>query len=103
LIGHDHDPKCYFYQITLRKRRFKGIRFYAKIRTCYFFLYNKNDTYRFCEKKWSDEMARLIDDLFKHQKFIPDADEPNLVFRKLGTPIHTKRVFSMTHFERSSP
>lgn len=71
MIGHDHDPKCYFYQITLRKRRFKGIRFYAKIKTCYLFIYNKNDTYRFCEKKWSDEMARLIDDIFKHQKFIP--------------------------------
>ena len=59
LIGHDHDPKCYFYQITLRKRRFKGIRFYAKIKTCYFFLYNKNDTYRFLEKlsgvtRWPD-------------------------------------------------
>lgn len=73
MIGHDHDPKCYFYQITLRKRWFKGIRFYAKIKACYLFLYSKNDTYRFFEKiEWSDRMTRLIDDVFKNQKFIPE-------------------------------
>lgn len=50
LTTFDRTAKCYFYQITLHKRRFKGIRFYAKIKTCYLFLYNRNDTYRFLEK-----------------------------------------------------
>ena len=73
MTAYDRTQKCYFYQITLRERRFKGIRFYAKINTCYLFPYNKNDTYRFFEKiEWSDKMARLIDDVFKNQKFIPE-------------------------------
>jgi hypothetical protein len=43
----------------LRWRFALTVLFYAKIRTCYFFLYNKNDTYRFLEKlsgvtRWPD-------------------------------------------------
>lgn len=43
----------------LRWRFTLTVLFYAKIKTCYFFLYNKNDTYRFFKKlsgvtRWPD-------------------------------------------------
>ena len=49
LVNNLVDPrrKCYLYIITLRKTLYIGIHFYAKIKTCYLFIYSKNDTYWF--------------------------------------------------------